>query len=60
MSDRKPRKPKKHWYKTFYGECPVCGRDCSYKVRMYGKKPKRIQSRYEPLPLSVCYCGCVQ
>lgn len=34
------RKPlPKHWYFISYGECPVCGHDDTYRIRMLGEKP---------------------
>ena len=26
----------KYWYKIHIGECPICGRDQSYRERIYG------------------------
>jgi hypothetical protein len=55
MGDHKVRKPTKpHWYKWYLGECPVCGRDQSYRVRVYGKKPKSAKQRYVYLPDYAC------
>ena len=36
---------KRHWYLYFFGECPVCGCDKSYKKRMFTKKPKDRKDR---------------
>lgn len=56
----KKRKTRPHWYRMFVGECPVCWKDASYRVRVYGKKPKDIEKRYEQLPQAQTYCGCVR
>lgn len=48
-----------YWYKFYVGECPVCGRDCSFKERQYTPKPDKWEDRYEYLSESFCYCGCV-
>jgi len=29
----------RHWYRFFVGECPVCGRDQSYRQRIYSPRP---------------------
>jgi hypothetical protein len=50
----------KYWYKMHVGECPVCGRDASYKIRVKGEKPKDRSERYVRLPQSATYCGCVK
>lgn len=49
-----------HWYRQFVGECPVCGRDKSYRVRVYGKKPKRPRERYVQLPDQETYDHCME
>lgn len=38
-------KNKKYWYLYRIGECPVCGKDKSHRVRMYTKKPKDSNKR---------------
>ncbi len=54
------RKPhKKHWYKFYIGECPVCGRDKSYKIRMYTKRPKLLKNRIEYLSDYQTYDNCI-
>lgn len=50
----------KYWYRMYYGECPVCGRDAAYRKRVYGEKPKDPKDRYVELPQNVTYCGCAQ
>jgi hypothetical protein len=49
---------KPHWYKFYFGECPVCGKDKSYKQRMYSKKPKDPTKRYVHMPYNQTYDGC--
>lgn len=49
---------KTHWYKHFVGECPVCGKDASYKIRVYGKKPKSWKQRIEYLSYNQTYDWC--
>ncbi len=51
---------KKHWYKFFIGECPECGRDKSYKVRVCGKKPKSKKKRYVYLADNQTYDNCIR
>ncbi len=53
------KEKQKYWYKFFIGECPVCGRDASYKVRMYGDKPRNQEDRYVYLSCSETYDGCM-
>ena len=55
---RKPPSP--HWYKVYVGECPVCGRDASYRTRVYGEKPQDIQECRIYLSDGETYCGCVR
>ena len=49
----------KYWYKFFIGECPICGKDASYKVRMSGDKPRNKEDRYVYLSCSETYDGCM-
>lgn len=51
---------KRHWYRIYVGECPQCGRDASYRERVYGPKPKRHSARYVHLSLHAGYCGCLE
>ena len=37
---------RKHWYRWWLGECPVCGRDFTYRERVYGRKPKDNRKVY--------------
>lgn len=47
-------KRRAHWYRFNLGECPVCGRDQSYRERVYGRKPKDPKKRYVYLPQTAC------
>jgi hypothetical protein len=49
-----------HWYRWFIGECPVCGRDKSYRERVYGPRPRRRKDRICFLPGTYTYCGCLE
>ncbi len=57
MSKRKPLPP--HWYRWNFGECPVCGSDDSYRERVYGELPEKIEDRYEYIDPGVSYDGCL-
>jgi hypothetical protein len=57
-ADRKTGRP--HWYKLFAGECPVCGRDKSYRVRVYGKRPADPGERVEYLDDTATYNHCLE
>lgn len=50
---------KPHWYRIYIGECPVCGRDASYRERVYGEKPNDPRERYIWLPDYQTYDGCL-
>jgi hypothetical protein len=54
---RKPAPP--HWYRMHVGECPVCGRDASYRERVYGKPPEKWQDRYHNLSYQQTYDHCL-
>ncbi len=41
-----PAKSRKHWYRIHIRECLVCGGDGSYRERVYGKRPKRLELVY--------------
>lgn len=65
MNDRKtgetvpkPARPK-HWYRIHVGECPVCGRDASFRERVQGDPPPAREDRYVHLPDGQTYCGCL-
>jgi hypothetical protein len=47
-----------HWYRFHIGECPVCGKDKSFKERVYGKKPRDWRKRYVCLPQTQTYDWC--
>ena len=51
---------KQHWYRTFVGECPVCGKNASYKERIYGPKPLNFTKRYVTLDNTVTYDFCLE
>lgn len=51
---------KRHWYRLHVGECPVCGRDASYRVRMTGKRPADRGKRVVYLSHMQTYCGCLE
>ncbi len=48
----------KHWYRIYIGECPVCGRDKSYKERVYGEKPEDRNEIYKYLSDFQTYDHC--
>lgn len=50
---------KKYWYRFHVGECPVCGRDKSFKERVPGRKPKIIRKRYRQIPDTETYDHCL-
>ena len=52
------KKTNKHWYRIYFGECPVCGRDASYRERVYGKRPDNLEERYVWLPNEQTYDWC--
>jgi hypothetical protein len=54
------KKRRRHWYQMFVGECPACGRDQSYRVRVYGRKPKSRRQRYVQLPHNQTYDYCLE
>lgn len=56
-SNAKRRPTGHHWYRMFLGECPVCGRDQSYRERVYGARPSD-KDRYVYLTSQQTYCGC--
>lgn len=38
---------RKYWYKFYHHYCPVCGRENTYKVRMFTPKPDDVYERHE-------------
>lgn len=51
---------KKYWYMFYIGECPICGSNKSYKVRMYTKKPEKREDRIHYLSDHETYDGCIE
>jgi rRNA maturation protein Nop10 len=59
--EKKQRKPApKHWYRMHVGECPVCGRDASYRERVEGPPPVKHEDRYHALSHQETYCHCME
>jgi len=57
----KKRKPMRaHWYRMHIGECPVCGRDASYRRRVYGERPENMKDRYVDLSYESTYDHCLE
>jgi hypothetical protein len=46
------------WYKRFVGECPMCGRNQSYKEAQYTPKPENRNDRIKELTDTEAYDGC--
>lgn len=59
MNSLEKKQTKKYWYRQYIGECPVCGRDASYKVRVYGEKPKEDKDRYVYLSYFETFDNCI-
>ena len=59
MSETKRKPLPKHWYLQHIGECPVCGRDDSFRERVLGEPPEDPKDRYRWLPDTQTYCGCL-
>lgn len=58
--NKKRKSPKPHWYKLYIGECPVCGRDASFRERVTDvKRPDKLEDRIEYLPETQTYCHCM-
>lgn len=49
---------RRYWIRFYCGECPLCGRDKSYRERVHGRKPKSWRKRYIRLPDTVTYDHC--
>ncbi len=60
MASGNKKSHKQHWYMMFCGECPVCGRDASYRERHYGPKPKNKNKRYVILGNTETYDHCLE
>lgn len=51
--------PKTYWYRFHIGSCPVCGRDKSYKERVYDEsRPAEPNKRYIYLRDAETYDYC--
>ncbi len=60
MEKKNKRAPSpKHWYRLYIGECPVCGRDQSYRERVYGERPEDLKDRIIHLSDSETYDYCM-
>ncbi len=46
---------REHWYRIHIGECVICGRDESFRERIYGKKPDNPAERYVYLSDDACW-----
>jgi hypothetical protein len=53
------KKKKKYWYRFTWGSCPQCGRDKSYKERIYGRKPKSLKKRHLHMSDYQAYDYCI-
>jgi hypothetical protein len=53
------RKGKRYWYRIHVGECPVCGRNRTFRERVYGEPPRERSQRHVYLPDCQTYCGCL-
>lgn len=49
-----------YWYKMFIGECPVCGRDASYRIKQCGPKPSESKEIYVILSNEETYDHCLE
>lgn len=56
--EKKRKCEQPHWYKMYVGECPACGSNQSYRKRVYGAKPDRMEDCYEFLPDQETYDNC--
>jgi hypothetical protein len=53
------RRRRRHWYRIYVGECPLCGADSGYKERVYGRPPgKWSKKRVVYLPATQTYDYC--
>ncbi len=51
---------KTYWYRFFWGACPVCGREQSYKERVYNEeKPTDWNERHFTLSDFETYDYCM-
>jgi hypothetical protein len=57
----KRRRVKRHWYRRYIGECPVCGRNAGYRERVYGRPPRRNSpARVVRIPSAETYDQCME
>lgn len=49
-----------HWYRLHVGECPVCGKDASFRERVYGPRPEKRQERVVELSYQETYDHCLE
>jgi len=49
-----------YWYRTYVGECPVCGKDKTYRERIYGPRPENDADRYVQMPETQTYDHCLE
>jgi len=55
-----PEAEHRYWMRRYVGECPVCGADQSYSVRVEGDKPESPSDRIEMLSTEECYDQCLE
>jgi DNA-binding helix-hairpin-helix protein with protein kinase domain len=55
---RPVRRDEPHWYRLHLGECPVCGRDKSYRERVAGERPENRGDRIRWIPDTETYDWC--
>ncbi len=61
MISEKPTKTcRPYWYRLYAGECPVCGRDRSYRQRVYGLRPLDVKDRVVYLSQTETYDHCLE
>lgn len=60
MTEEHPLVPRNepHWYRTYVGECPICGRDKSSRERVPGQRPSDPAERYVYLSDHETYDYC--
>lgn len=56
---KKENKKGSYYYIQYIGECPVCGKNKSYKKRVYGKKPKEYNKTHILLSYAETYDHCM-
>lgn len=47
--------PRRYWYKLYYRECALCGRESHWRERVYGVKPVDPAER---IFFKLIACGC--